>query len=178
MPVRVSPTEARATHHISVTDRKGKTVGLILCDENGEPIKDPKGQFIKNPVDTTAQKQTSGTSSYNDWEYPYSPIVQDDLSGGRANLDFERDATRFYDSFRARSGRANKAFAGPLESYASGVRSVNQNMPVSVRWHDLIEEKRYIYKRFAASASYTIGLAWLLARRKGKQFLCAFFVFA
>jgi hypothetical protein len=167
MPVRVSPTIDRPTHHISLQDRNGKTIGLILCDDNGVPLSDLRNVFIKNPVDTTAQKQTSGTSSYNDYQYPYSPIVQDDLSGGRGNLDFERDSTKFYDSFRTRSSRANKAFAGPQEQYVSGLHSQDQSMPGSVKWHELRETQRYIYKKFTASASYTVGLAWLLARTKG-----------
>lgn len=168
MPIRVSPTEPRPTHHIALNDRSGKQIGLILCDDYGRPISDIRSAFNKNPVDTTAQKQTSGTSSYNDYEYPYSPIVQDDFSGGRGNLDFERDSTKYYDSFRTNSGRLNKAYAGPQEKYTSGIRSQNQNTPESVKWHPLVGVSRYIYKRFQATASYTAGLAWLLVRRKGK----------
>jgi hypothetical protein len=120
MPVRVSPTEQRPTHHISLKDRSGKVIGLTLCDDKGDVIKNPAGAFSKKPVDTTAMKQTSGGSSYNDYDYPYSPIVQDDLSGGRGNIDFERDTTKFYDSFRTRSGRENRAYAGPAETYTTG----------------------------------------------------------
>lgn len=167
MSIRVSPTEINPTHHLSLRDRYGKKMGLILCGEDGQPLLNA-ASFIKNPVDTTAQKQTSGTSSYADFDYPYSPIVQDDLSGGRGNLDFERDNTKYYDSFRCRSSRANKAFAGPQEQYPSGLRSQDQNVPGSVRWHQLTGTQRYIYKRFQASASYTVGLAWLLARTKGE----------
>lgn len=165
--VRVSPTEPFPTHHIALTDRSGRTVGLILCDEDGIPVGSLKNAFAKNPVDTTAMKQTSGNSSYESYEYPYSPIVQDDLSGGRGNLDFERDSTKYYDSSRARTGRANKAYAGPQETYATGIRTADQNLPGSVTWHKLIDTQRYLYRRFQASASYTAGLVWLLTRRKG-----------
>lgn len=167
MPVRVSPLEQNPTHHVSLRDRSGRTIGIILCDEKGQPIKSASGQFNKVPVETTAQKQTSGSSSYNDYQYPYSPIVQDDLSGGRGNLDFERDSTKFYDSFRTLSGRSNKAYAGPQEQWTSGLRSQNQNVPGNVVWHRLIDTQRHLYYRFQASASYTAGLIWLLARRKG-----------
>ncbi len=166
MPIRVSPTTEKPTHHISLKDRRGKTVGLILCDDKGQPVRDPATVFQKNPVDTTAQKQTSGNSSYESYEYPYTPIVQDDWSGGRGNLDFERDSTKYFDSFRARTGRQNKAYAGPQEVYATGVRTANQNMPGSVSWHKLIGTQRYLYYRFTASASFTAGLVWLLVRRK------------
>lgn len=166
MPIRVSPTEPRPTHHFALNDRRGKRIGFILCDENGEPLKDIRSSFNKIPVDTTAQKQTSGASSYDQYEYPYSPIVQDDWSGGRGNPDFERDSTKFSDSNRARTSRANKAFAGPQEKFTSGLRSQDQNVPESVAWHKLMGNQRYIYRRFQASASYTAGLAWLLVRRK------------
>jgi hypothetical protein len=166
MPIRVSPTEPNPTHHIAIRGRNGKKVGLILCDEKGDPIKDIRAAFNKIPVDTTAQKQTSGASSYDQFEYPYSPIVQDDWSGGRGNPDFERDSTKFLDSFRARTSRANKAYAGPQEQFTSGLRSQDQNTPTSVTWHKLIGSQRYIYRRFQASASYTAALAWLLVRRK------------
>lgn len=165
--IRVSPTESRPTHHIAVKSRNGKEVGMILCKDDGTPVDNLANVFVKNPVDTTAQKQTSGNSSYESFEYPYSPIVQDDLSGGRANLDFERDSTKFYDSSRARTGRSNKAYAGPQETYAKGARSLVQNMPGSVTWHKLIGSQRYLYRRFLADSNFTAGLVWLLARRKG-----------
>ena len=166
MPIRVSPTEPKPTHHIALKDRNGKRIGLILCDEQGQPLKDLRNAFNKIPVDTTAQKQTSGSSNYDQYEYPYSPIVQDTWEGGRGNPDFERESTKFSDSFRARTSRSNKAYAGPQEKFTSGLRSQDQNAPASVSWHKLIGSQRYIYKRFQASASYTAGLAWLLVRRK------------
>jgi hypothetical protein len=168
MAIRVSPKEQNPTHHFSLQDRYGKKLGLTLCKTDGTAldIHDPSA-YIKSPVETTAQKQTSGSSSYADFDYPYSPIVQDDLSGGRGGLDYERDSTKYYDSYRCRSSRTNKAYAGPLEQYTAGLRSQDQNIPDSVKWSQLIDTQRYIYKRFTASASYTAGAAWLLVRRKG-----------
>jgi len=167
---RVAPDlpEEKITNHFQMTDRSGRTLGLTICDDEGtpRPFRDER-IYVKIPVETTAQKQTSGSSSYADFDYPYSPIVQDDLSGGRGSVDFERDSTKFYDSFRCRSGRTNKAYAGPLEQWATGVRSADQNLPSSsVRWIALHGTQRYVYKRFQAGANYTAGLAWIIARRK------------
>lgn len=167
MPVRVSPKEQNPTHHISLSDRSGRTVGLILCNEDGSPIKSARGAFNKIAAETTAQKQTSGTSSYNDYQFPYSPIVQDDLSGGRGSLDFERDSTKFYDSFRTLSARSNKAYAGPQEQFTEGVRNAKQQVPGNVSWHTLTGNFRYLYYRFQADFTDTAGLIWLLARRRG-----------
>ena len=168
MPVRVSPSEVEPTHHFSLNDRSGKKLGLTACDSQGKPMSlYDDGLYIKIPVQTTAMKQTSGSSSYDIFDYPYSPIVQDDLSGGRGSKDFERDSTKYYDSYRCLSGRANTAYAGPLEQYGSGLRSQDQNMPGSVNFVPLIGENRYIYKRFQASATYTASKVWANVRRKG-----------
>lgn len=163
--IRVSPTETNPTHHVSIQDRTGKEVGLILCDEYGMPVKSTNS-FMKSPVDTTAQKQTSGASSYDAYDYPYAPIVQDDLSGGRGNKDFERDSTKFLDSYRARSGRPNMVFAGPQESYVP-LRTTMQNMPGWVTWHKLTEDRRVIFKRIQSSTAFTAANIWIIARRKG-----------
>lgn len=174
--MRVSPTTPEPTHHFALKDRRGTQLGLSVYMERSTegrifferaPFRDER-IYIKNPVETTALKQTSGSSSYADFDYPYSPIVQDDLSGGRGNMDFERDSTKYYDSFRCRSGRANKAYAGPQEQYVDGLRGQDKNVPGSVRWVKLLGTQRYIYKRFLASSGYTIGLVWLLVRRLGK----------
>lgn len=168
MAVRVSPTEPEPTHHFRLSDRAGKALGLTACDTKGNPLGlyDPS-LYVKQPVETTANKQTSGSSSYDIFDYPYSPIVQDDLSGGRGSLDFERDNTKYFDSYRCLSGRANKAYAGPLEQYASGLRSQDQSTPGSVDFVKLTGTNRYIYKRFQAGASYTVGRVWNLISNRG-----------
>lgn len=167
--IRVAPNEANPTHHIQLNDRKGVTLGLTITDSQGnpKPLREP-GLYTVNPVTTTAFKQTSGQGGYDIFEYPYNPIVQDDGSGGRGNLDFERDSTKFYDSFRAATWRANKAYAGPQEQYVSGAhRSLIQSMPGSVGWIQMTGVNRYLYKRFQATGM-TTAKVWMLLRRKGK----------
>lgn len=161
---RVSPTEPNPTHHVLLRDRNGREVALILSDEKGNPL----AQFNENPVETTALKQTSGSSSYADYDYPYSPIVQDDLSGGRGGLDFERDSTKYYDSFRCKSGRANKAYAGPQEQWPTGLYEHDQHVPGDVTWQRLTGSGQFLYLRFQASGSYTAAYLWLLLRYKGE----------
>lgn len=169
MPVRVSPSIPNPTHHFSLRDRAGKQLGLTVCDNEGVP-KDlyDKRLYIKAAVDTTAMKQTSGSSSYDIFEYPYSPIVQDDLSGGRASKDFERDSTKYYDSYRCLSGRPNITYAAPLERYAEGLGNQVQSLPGSVKFTQLLTTTRIVYKRFQATADMTAGKVWLLVRRIGK----------
>jgi hypothetical protein len=165
--LRVSPGEPNPTHHFKLRVRSGESLGLLACDAAGKPLDwNDKDLFVKQPIETTALKQTSGASSYDIFDYPYSPIVQDDLSGGRGGQDFERDGTKYFDSYRCNSGRANKAYAGALEQYATGLRNVDQHMPGSVDWIQMTESNRIIYRQFLSSG-LTVGMAWLLARRKG-----------
>lgn len=164
MTINVSPTISDPTHHISLQDKNGKKIGLILCDSQGNIAP----RFAVNPVDRTALKTTSGASSYSDYQYPYSPITQDDWSGGRAALDFERDSTRYYDSFRMRTGRSNKAYHGPQEQWCTGYRSINQAVPGNVIFHTLTATKRITALRFQASATFTAAIAWIIAKRKGE----------
>lgn len=167
MTVRVHPNEVNPSHHFALKDRAGRMLGLTACDSNGEAMElHDKHLYIEIPVETTAMKQTSGSSSYDIFDYPYSPIVQDDLSGGRASLDFERDSTKYYDSYRTLSGRANKAYAGPLESYASGLRDGNQSMPGSLDFVQMTGENRILYKRFQAGTGYTAAKVWAILRRR------------
>lgn len=167
MTIDVSPTNPSPTHHFALSDKFKTRIGLLACAPDGTH-KDlfDASLYIKSPVLTTALKQTTGSSSYDIFDYPYSPIVQDDLSGGRANLDFERDGTKYYDSFRTLSGRQNKAIAGPLEQYTSGLRSQEQNLPGSEDWLQLTGDKCHIYKRFQAGSSFTMGKGWIHVRRK------------
>ncbi len=163
MPVRVSPDELQPTHDVSLKDKNGKTVGLILCGGDGKH----KASYSRTSVDRTALKTTSGNSQYSDMTYPYSPIVQDDWSGGRGNLDFERDGTKFFDSYRMRTSRTNKAFLGPQEQYTSGVRSRISNLPQSVKFHKLIGTQRRVAYRFTADTTFTAALAWIITKRAG-----------
>ena len=163
--IRVSPNEENPNYHISLKDRNGTVVGLTICNSNGKPESFYYDGYVKSPVNTTAFKQTSGNGGYDIFEYPYTPIVQDDWSGGRGNLDFERDSTKYFDSNRAATGRANKAFAGPLEQYTEGAhRSALQEMPGNVDWIVMTGANRYIYKRILAT-TMTVSKVWLDLRR-------------
>lgn len=162
MAVRVSPDEQHPTHHVALRDKKGKRLGLVLCNSNG----DVSPRFGKNPVERTSLKTTSGNSTYSDFNYPYSPITQDDWSGGRGNLDFERDTTRFYDSCRVRTSRSNRVYLGAQEQYSVGHFGQDNNLPGNVVFHKLLGN-RHVAKRFVASSGYTARMAWLIARRHG-----------
>ena len=163
MPVIVSPSEKNPTHHASLTDKTGRTVGIITY-LSGAPSPLASG---RSPVDRTAMKTTSGNPKYSDFEPPYAPIVQDDWSGGRGSAEFERDVTKYADANRINTKRANRAFLGGRETYMTGVQAGDQNTPGSVKWIGLVGSARYVTCPFQASSSYTAGRLWFIVRKVG-----------
>src|SRR3990167_1636606 len=96
MTVDATPTSDSPTHHLSLA-AGGTTLGFILCD--GRAIANPRA-IVRTPIQRTTLKTSQGNTRYSDFSEPFTPIAQDDWSGGRANEDFDRDQSRFYDSKR------------------------------------------------------------------------------
>lgn len=161
--IRVGPKETRPTHDISLSDGSD-IVGLIICDTNGKHR--PK-QIQRRPVPRTAMKTSSGNQKYSDFEPPWSPIAQDDWSGGRGMLDFDDDITRYFDNWRANTMFGN-IFLGGQETYTTGYRDQDKNLPGSVRWVPMITgSMKYLAIKFAASANYSSEYIYLWVKRKG-----------
>ena len=159
MTIRVGTTEADPTHHIKLRDRAGTSVGLILCNDKGEPAP----IYNKNPIERTALKTQSGGGSYSDFDYPYAPIVQDDWSGGRGNRDFERDSTRYFDGYRVNTRHENKVLLGPQEHFSKGYKS----LAISPSMEERYRMWGAVSGFFVLSASITVTRIWLFARYTG-----------
>lgn len=118
MTTRVDDTTKRPTHHISLSDGTA-TLGLILCDRRGKP--DPKG-IRQSGMPRTTMRVGSGSPTYDDMEPPYTPITQQDWSGGRGAAVYEKDQTRFYDSYRCDTLRG-EVILGPKHTVTTGYYS-------------------------------------------------------
>lgn len=95
MEIRAAPDEDKLTHHMKLSD--GATeLGIILCDSKGEP--DPR-PIRQSGVPRTGLQFRQGDPDYSDYELPYVSHTQKDWSGGRGNEHFEKDKTRYIDSF-------------------------------------------------------------------------------
>jgi hypothetical protein len=103
MAVRVSPTEKTPSHHLSLSDGTN-TLGLLLSNGKGE--KDVRG-IKQSGYPRSVTRISQNVAGYSDFELPYSPQVQQDWSGGRGLEDFDRDTTRFFDSYRADTTRGD-----------------------------------------------------------------------
>jgi len=161
--IRVSPNEAQPTHHISLSDQAGNSLGLIAVDSQGNA--NIRG-LSRSPLQRTALKTTSGNMSYSDYDLPWVSSAQTDWSGGRGADIWENDLTRYYDSKRANT-YYESITNGPLEVYTTGLRNQNNNLPGSVMWRAIKSTNEYLAVRFAASASYTADAIYLLIRKHG-----------
>lgn len=158
MAIRVGPTEKQPTHHVKLTDRDGNSVGLILCNDKGEPAP----MWNKTPVERTALKTQSGGSTYADYNYPYAPIAQDDWSGGRGNLDFERDSTRYLDSYNINTRNPNKAYLNGMMHLSTGYKTVEWTQTYSKPARKWFTGIGNIY--FTPAASFTLGRVWIYVK--------------
>lgn len=153
----VSPKAPRPTHHVKLTDRLGRELGLIIVDANGKAVSD----FAALPFDRTSFKTTTGVISYNSFDYPYSPIAQQDWTGGRGQLNFEDDVTKYLDNYRTRPGVPGRVFLGPQEQYGKGFRSVISSKRMSVDFVKLLDKYRILTSVFVANATMTAAQVWV-----------------
>jgi hypothetical protein len=164
MSIVVGPGLERRTHHISLSDGVN-SLGLILCDSAGNvnPF-----AIARAPVPRTAMKTSSGNQKYSDFEPPWSPVAQEDWSGGRGMLDFDLDVTRYYDNWRANT-LYGKIFLGGQENYSTGYRNQNFRLAGSLRWIAMLPgNRKYLAVRFSPSEyDYTAYTIYLWLKRKG-----------
>lgn len=170
MVVSVSPTLARPTHHVKLTDGVS-TVGLILCDSSGNAAQ----RMEKQPYPASSIKTYTGEQTHSDLEPPFTSIAQQDWSGGRGGDDFDDDKTQYYDGFRADTTRAGQAILGPREVYTTGARSFDQHDPykdigstaaIATEWTGLYSTSRYLAMRFVSTGGARVKL-YVTVRVKG-----------
>lgn len=113
----VSPTEIAPAYDITLTDGV-TTLGLIAggADRNRVFMPDP-GAMSCTPVNRTAIQTSNGINKYDDLEFPYKNMAQDDWTGGRGLNDYEKDTTRFYDSSRV-IPTGGGLLLGPVEKFS------------------------------------------------------------
>lgn len=117
MAIRAASTDKRKTHDISLTDGT-TTIGLTLCNFRGQH--DPNAiKQVGNP--RTALQIRQGQAEYSDFEMPYTPIIQNDWSGGFGNKYLDKDKSKFRMSYRMDTTQPNKMFLGPKENVISGI---------------------------------------------------------
>lgn len=148
MAVRVSPSEKNPSHHASLSDGT-TTIGLIATTPDGRH----NAQAIRRiPFERTTLKTSTGSTKYSDFTPPYTPVAQDDWTGGRGQEDFETDPTKYYDNWNTFLGQENQVMLGPQMTFGTGYKTVNSSMPGSGQWQSLFTY-RSIAVSFVASVS-------------------------
>jgi len=118
MTIRASATDKRITHHISLTNNAGTTtIGLKLVD--------PKS-IIESPLQQTSLKMSQGDTDYSDFNLPFTPITQKDWKGGRAQLNFEDDKTRYMGTYQIDTSRGDIRLA-PKSTLTTGYETIMSN---------------------------------------------------
>lgn len=163
--VRVSPDEPNPTHHLRL--RGGDyDIPLITCEPDGTPS--PLA-IQRDRLVSTSLKITEGNPKHSDFELPFTPMSQEDFSGGRGNERFEDDVTRFLDSRNLNTMHDGKVFLAGQQHLTKGYRNIQYNIQGSVSWQSLLPsgDRRYLAVKFTADATYTLDKIGLLLKKHG-----------
>lgn len=144
----------------------GESVALIPSDSEGNFS---WSGITKAPLARNAMQTTQSSGEWSDLEYPWQAIQQEDWTGGRANLRFSQDKSRFFDSKRAQTGYNSCIYNAPLEYYSDGdiQRCVATNCPQSLYWEKVLESKKYIGVKFTCGSNASAGEIYIHVRRRG-----------
>lgn len=110
--VRVGRNTINPTHVFSLSDGD-KTLGFLTCNRKGE-ISLNEG-WRQSPMPRTALKMSQGQAKYEDFELPFTSIIQDSFEGGMNAEDFEDDRTRYGDGRHADT-TIGDVLCGPMET--------------------------------------------------------------
>lgn len=165
MPVRVSPDDPKSNFHIALSDEE-TDLGLVLCTQRGEP---DKFAISRSGLESQSLKISEGNPKHSDFLLPFTPIAQEDWSGGRGHEMFEKNVTRFLDSRRLNTMFEGKAFLGGQEFYTQGHRTHLFNLPgPGVKWLSMMPgDRRYLANHFTTVAGFDAAAAYLLVKRRG-----------
>ena len=165
--VNVSPEDKQDVSHVFTLTNVAtdESVALIPSDSAGNFSWSgiTKAPIVRNAMQTS---QTSG--EWSDLEYPYMAMPQEDWTGGRANLRFTIDKSRYYDSRRAQSAFNQCIYNAPLDYYSNiPEKKAYTNYPASLKWIKVQGTTSHILREINVS-SFSCGHVYIHLRRRGK----------
>lgn len=167
MTAEVAPGLARPTHHLELVAENGEKLGLILCDASG---KARRGAINRSNLESLSLKISEGNPKHSDFDFPFTPILQEDWSGGRGQEAYERDVTKFLDSYRLDTTRSGKAFLAGRSRFGFGAHRVGHSLkqPGSVKWQALVPgSRRFLAIAISHPVYYPMVDAYLPIKRHG-----------
>ena len=141
-----------------------ESVSLIPSDSNGNFS---WSGITKAPIVRNAMQTSTTSSEWSDLEYPYMAVQQEDWTGGRANLRFTTDKSRFFDSRRAQTAYNSCIYNAPLDHYSTGFKTAYTNCPQSLSWTKLTGSNKYLSRQIQLTAGYSCGNVYIHLRRRG-----------
>lgn len=158
-------TQKHPTHHVTLADGS-TTLGLMVVDGNG---KENPLAIRRTPYPRTATRIAQGGSKYADFEPPYKPVAQDNWIGGRGADTFEKDQTKYADSYRVNTETAEQVILNGQETYGTyaGMRQASKNLPGSVYWTQLEGTNQDVATKFVPAGNITVDGIYIWVRRKG-----------
>lgn len=94
MAINVGPSVRKPNYHFSLFDGSTR-LGLLQCNQQG--IVSERAGWRQSPMPNTAMKLAQGQAKYEDFELPFTSIIQQDWGGGMNAQDFEDDKTKYRD---------------------------------------------------------------------------------
>lgn len=163
--VNVGVEVENPTHDISLTDGV-KTVGLIICDSEGNHH--PRG-IAKKPVDRIAMKTNVGNTKWGDYDYPWGQIAQEDYSNGIGALEYDSEVTKYFWGVRMNTTSVRKVILAPAVRYTWGLRKHITTIKPKVLWDTLTEgSSSYIAAYFTPANDITTSNLFVYVKRIGK----------
>jgi len=125
--------------------------------------------ITKAPIVRNAMQTSNTSGEWSDLEYPYMAIPQEDWTGGRANLRFTTDKSRFYDSRRGQTAYNACIYNAPLDHYSEFYEEPKAitNCPASLVWKKIAGGNRYLIRKISNNRNRTIGKVYIHLRRRG-----------
>ena len=142
-----------------------QSVSLIPSDSNGNFA---WSGITKAPIVRNAMQTSQTSSEWSDLEYPYMAVQQEDWTGGRANLRFTTDKSRFFDSRRAQTAYNSCIYNAPLDHYSTGFKTAYTNHPQSLTWVQLKGDCKYLLRKITVAQNYSCGNVYIHLRKRGK----------
>lgn len=156
-------------HQLELVYDDGTTVSVVVCDNEGNP--DPLRLQV-NQMQRVAAKMSIGGVEYSDMEFPFVPVQQSSMAGGRGQLNIEKDNSKFADSFQMDTTLDGHVFLAPAHFYTKAQRSgFQQQWGSHASFFGLYPRSGvdfHVWQQpFTPAESFTAAEIWLTCARRG-----------
>lgn len=165
--VNVNPNEKQRESDVFTLTNvvTGESVALIPSDSSGNFS---WSGITKAPIQRNAMQTSATSGEWSDLDYPWMALPQEEWGGGRANLRFSIDKSRYYDSVRAQTAFNKCIYNAPLDYYSEfdRARKAYTNCPASLEWRMIAGYSSHVRMPIQID-NLSIAELYIHLRRKG-----------